>query len=42
MAAIADDSCKDSFFNYQVRILIPIALKFVPIGPVDNNLHWFR
>ena len=33
----ADDSCKRIFLNEKFRILIKIALKFVPNGPIENN-----
>ena len=38
MAAIlADDIFKCIFLNENEKILIPISLKFVPDGPIDNN-----
>ena len=37
MAAIlANDIFKCIFMNEKLRILIPISLKFVPKGPIDN------
>ena len=38
MAAIlADDIFKCIFMNEKLRIFIPISLKFVPKGPIDNK-----
>ena len=38
MAAIlADDIFKCIFMNEKLHILIPISLKFVPKGPIDNK-----
>ena len=38
MAAIlADDMFKSIFLNENDRILIPIALKFIPRSPIDNE-----
>ena len=34
----ADDTFKRIFLNENVRISIKISLKFVPNGPIDNNL----
>ena len=33
-----DDIFKRIFMNEKLRILIKISLKFVPKGPMDNNL----
>ena len=38
MAAIlANNIFKCIFMNEKLRILIPISLKFVPKGPIDNK-----
>ena len=38
MAAIlADDNFKCIFLNEKLHIFIQISLKFVPLGPIDNN-----
>ena len=34
----ADDTFQRIFLNKNVRILINISLKFVPKGPINNNL----
>ena len=34
----ADDNFKCIFVNEKFCILIEISLKFVPKGPIDNNL----
>ena len=34
----ADDILKCNFLNENVWITIEISLKFVPKGPIDNNL----
>ena len=38
MAAISQTIFSDIFVNEKFRILIKISLKFVPRGPIDNNL----
>ena len=43
MAAIlADNILKRIFLDENVRISIKISVKFVPKGPSDNDLRWFR
>ena len=38
MAAISQMMFSDAFFvNEKFCILIEISLKFVPMGPIDNN-----
>ena len=37
-ANLADDIFKCASVNEKFYILIEICLKFVPLGPIDNNL----
>ena len=41
MGAILADIFKYIFINEKLRILIPISLKFVPRGPIDNDSALF-
>ena len=36
-AILADDIFKRIFFNKNIRISIPISLKFLPKGPINNK-----